>query len=88
MTGRDAYAVHESCTRPRNETEFHFLIECINDWTVIPEKRKIMKRILNVEDCRIAVDSKCILVEAPNHNGSYLVIDINHSGCEWVKISV
>ena len=57
----------------------------ILDWPVVPEERTIVKRILNIADCRIGVYNGHLLAESPL-DCTLILLNIDVPDDDWVVI--
>lgn len=83
-TGRTSYAVCAEAARPTT-AERLLVRSAIAGWPIKEDRRLIVKRILNIADCRMGVADGVILAEAPG-DGHVVVLDIDNEQDDWASI--
>tara|TARA_B110000046_G_scaffold182026_2_gene215232 strand:+ start:92 stop:361 length:270 start_codon:yes stop_codon:yes gene_type:complete len=81
---RTAKMVCADAVRP-NMQDTAAVRDAVANWPIDADARKVVKRILNINDCRMGVSDGCILAEAP---GDCLVvaIDVDDMTGDWACI--
>ena len=83
---RSVYAVCADATRPTNADDAALVRNLIQNWPASEEDRMRVKRILNIEDCRIDVSDGVVLAESSADDGGCVVIDISNPDDDWASI--
>lgn len=83
---RTASQVRKTTTRPTNPEDKNIVQSVIDDWPVSPSRRRTVKRILNVDDCRLGIgEDGELLVEAPG-DCRVVCIDVSVEGPRWCRV--